>query len=322
MRRRLALALSLVALLLFAAWRGLLALLAPERIAALLEQQVRAETGLALVLHRPPTLALWPSPRLELGPFSLKDRGRTLARAEALDAILPWSALLGAGTELERLAIRGLAVELPPAFPRPHDTARRRAPPRLPRVRFPLELDRARLALGPERALALAALQASPLAAGRRFRLEASGALELGDRRQPLALELELLPRAEPEGLALDGIALALALPAARLRGSGSARLTAEGGRLELGGEAILAGPLAPALGLAPGSAVPWRCLGTSDSRHPRARCTLGAEEGTLLELRVEGGERNRLWLRVPRLGHAGIEARGLALRLGGDAGE
>src|SRR5690606_10372450 len=77
----------------------------PRTLAGLLVQQVRENLGMELAFEREPVLRVRPRPYARLRQPELRADGRTLLRADSLEAEVPWHTLWQQRRDIERVEL-------------------------------------------------------------------------------------------------------------------------------------------------------------------------------------------------------------------------
>lgn len=231
-RRRRWLWLIAFALLLPGGWLLLRHLLQPQRLSDFLLQQAREATGLELRLAAPADVGFWPDLHLELEGLVAKLPGddAVVLQAEAVDVVLPWSALRAEAIELRSLRLQAPVLDLG-ALSRWLASRQQDGPPapfRLPQVDAAISVAAGRIQ-GEDWAVSSLALELPFLRAGQASAVGASGAFEYGARAPvPFSAAFDFIPGRDGNELRMAPLALALhVVPADApwLRVEGSAAL-------------------------------------------------------------------------------------------------
>jgi len=213
-RRRVAIGLTILLVVLLAGFLLLRWALQPERLGALLLQRAATATGLELDVSRPATLGIWPGLQVELIGLSARMPGDTedLLRAERVAVGLPLAVLWSDGdVELGELRLLQPVVDVG-AVQRwlSRDAGDARSPPRLPPLALSIDASDGRLH-GDGWAIAIESLEATPLRSDEPFTLTTVVTL-LRDGQGPLPVRLRLAatPSQAPDGISFDELQAAI----------------------------------------------------------------------------------------------------------------
>lgn len=311
----------LVALALLAIRLWVARLLSPEAVAERLGQLVEQATGFVLRLDQPPRLALLPNIALHLGAGELSDdQGHRIVRFERLVARIGWLRLFARPAELEALELGGALIDLIAlARHQPPAAGPSAAPPRLPGVRFPIELHEVRLlAADGFEVLRLDRLVAPPLREHRPWALEAEGEAP-GDPPIRFLLLAGATPSPRSDGIDWEDAWLTLAVPGwIELRLGGALHWRESSQIWTLAGEALpderLVALLAAAAGR--GRLTSEGELGAEDAQAVAVLSDAAKTEIARLRWTAGREQAHSLRLALPRLVLAPFEVRGVEIEL------
>jgi hypothetical protein len=213
-RRRRWIWLVAFALLLLGAWLGVRALLQPERLSAFLLQQASQTTGLEFTLGAPADVGLWPDLHLELEGLSARipGSGVVVLQAEAVEAVLPWSALRADTIQLRSLRLQSPVIDTAALsqWLQSRDQEGPPAPFQLPQIDAALSVSSGRIH-GDGWAVAALELALPYLHPGEPVQVKASGSIDIAERApMPFDLDLDVTPTQSADQLRFEPLRLAL----------------------------------------------------------------------------------------------------------------
>jgi hypothetical protein len=230
-RRRRWIGIVALALLLLGGWLLVRRLMQPERLSAFLLDQAQEATGLEITLSAPADVGFWPDLHLELDGLAARIPGTDdiVLQAEAVEVVLPWSALGAETIQLRSLRLQGPVLDTE-ALSRWLESRSQDGPPapfRLPQVDAAVSVASGRIQ-GEDWALSALDLSLPFLRAGAVARVEASGAIEMGSRApMPFSATFEFDSSQDGSELRFESLDLELrtaldAAPWARIEGIAS----------------------------------------------------------------------------------------------------
>lgn len=207
-----------LALLLLGGWLSVRMLLQPERLSAFLLQQARDATGLDITLSAPADVGLWPDLHLELDGLSARIPGTdaVVLQAEAVEVVLPWSALGAETIQLRSLRLQApvLDVDAMTRWLESRDQDGPPAPFRLPQIDAAVSVASGRIESA-DWAVSGLELALPFLRPGEQARVVASGTVASGSR-PPAAFDARFEFAPSPDGNELRFAPLALELRTSR----------------------------------------------------------------------------------------------------------
>lgn len=191
-------------------------LLQPDRVSALLLNQVEAATGLEVSLQRPADIGLWPDLHIELAGLELRaaDAERGFLQVGLVELALPWSTLRsGEDIRLRRLRLIKPDLDIPALnqFLSGRMDSGPPAPLQIPRLDAPLEIRDGRIQ-GDGWRLDKLLFKLPFLREGMPLQLDAGGVLALETGEQRFALQLTTTPTTHAGALQLEPLILDLVI--------------------------------------------------------------------------------------------------------------